>query len=113
LTFPARGLCRHCGRRDRLAPEQLPRDGAHILARTTIGKGGQPTEFDPQVAALGSYDVVLAEWAGGVRITLPVTDAEPGSLKIGDPIATRLRRLYPMDGEWRYGRKATSASGVL
>jgi len=105
-TFPRRDRCLHCGRADRLSPMTLPRDGARVVAATIIGKGGQPTEFDPQVEAFGGYGVVLAEFAPGVRLTLQVTDATPGEIKIGDRIGTRLRRLYPMEGEWRYGRKA-------
>ena len=77
-----------------------------MVATTVIGPGGQPTEFDPQVGALGPYEVVLAELAPGVRVTLQVTDAEPGAVRIGDRVDTRLRRLYPMEGAWRYGRKA-------
>jgi uncharacterized OB-fold protein len=106
LTFPRRGACRSCGRVDRLTVEALPRNGAKIVASTVIGKGGQPTEFDPQVEALGPYGVVLAEFAPGVRLTLQVTDSVPGSMGIGARIGTELRRLYPMEGEWRYGRKA-------
>ena len=110
LTFPARGVCRFCGRVDGLRSLVLPRDGAEVVATTVIGPGGQPTEFDPQVGALGPYEVVLAELAAGVRGTLQVTDAEPGTVRIGDRVDTRLRRLYPMDGEWRYGRKAVPRS---
>jgi uncharacterized OB-fold protein len=106
VTFPRRGACRRCGRKDELTAVPLPRDGARVVAATAIGKGGQPTEFDPQVDAIGGYAVVLAEFAPGVRLTLQVTDAAPGGVRIGDRIGTRLRRLYPMDGEWRYGRKA-------
>jgi len=106
LTFPSRGRCRSCGLETGLLAEALPRDGARVVAATTIGKGGQPTEFDGQVEALGEYSVVLAEFAPGVRLTLQVSDAAPGTIPIGAPIGTRLRRLYPMEGEWRYGRKA-------
>jgi uncharacterized OB-fold protein len=106
LTFPRRGTCRDCGRSDRLTSERLPRDGARVVATTALAKGGQPTEFDAQVEALGGYGVVLAEFEPGVRLTLQLTDARPGELHIGDRVATRLRRLYPMEGEWRYGRKA-------
>jgi len=106
LTLPARGACRHCGRSDDLRSVALPRDGLEVVATTVIGPGGQPTEFDPQVGALGPYQVVLAELAPGVRVTLQVTDAEPGAVRIGDRVDTRLRRLYPMEGAWRYGRKA-------
>jgi uncharacterized OB-fold protein len=105
-TFPARGVCRQCGSRDSLRTILLPTDGATVIAATTIGKGGQPTEFDTQVAATGGYGVVLAELAPGARVTLQVTDAPPGAIAIGSKIGTRLRRLYPMEGEWRYGRKA-------
>lgn len=106
LTFPARGICRSCSARQGLTPSPLPRDGGRVVATTTIGTGGQPTEFDLQVATLGAYGVVLAEFAPGVRLTLQVTDAAPGELSIGAHVGTRLRRLYPMEGEWRYGRKA-------
>ena len=105
-TFPARGRCRGCGSREGLRRRRLPRDDALVVAATVIGPGGQPTEFDPQVTAQGPYGVVLAELAPGQRVTLQVTDAEPGRVRIGDRVDTRLRRLYATEGEWRYGRKA-------
>ncbi len=105
-TFPARGRCRRCGGSEGLLSRRLPRDDALVIAATVIGPGGQPTEFDPQVASLGPYEVVLAELARGQRVTLQVADAAPGSIRIGDRVDTLLRRLYPQEGEWRYGRKA-------
>jgi uncharacterized OB-fold protein len=105
-TFPARGVCRRCGRSDTLTPLQLPYDGGRVVAVTTVGKGGQPTEFDAQVEALGPYDVALVELARAMRVTLQVTDSVAGELRVGDRVNTLLRRLYPMEGEWRYGRKA-------
>jgi len=109
LTFPVRGRCRVCGRTEGLTRTFLPLDGGLVVATTTIGPGGQPTEFDDQVAVGGPYEVALIELVPEVRVTLQVTDATPGSLKIGDRAHTALRRLYPMEGEWRYGRKATRA----
>lgn len=109
-TFPARGTCRRCGRSDALTPLSLPYDGGRVVAVTTVGKGGQPTEFDTQVEALGPYDVALVELARGMRVTLQVTDAPAGELKVGDRVNTLMRRLYPMEGEWRYGRKAVPAT---
>jgi uncharacterized OB-fold protein len=106
VGFPARGRCRRCGREDGVRRRRLPRDRALVVATTAIGSGGQPTEFDFQVAASGPYSVVLAERAPGIRVTMQVTDARPGAIRIGDRIDTRLRRLYPMEGAWRYGRKA-------
>jgi uncharacterized OB-fold protein len=106
VTFPVRGGCRGCGRSDTLDRIYLPRSGGIVEAVTTIGRGGQPTEFDPLVEAQGSYEVVLVTLATGVRATMPLTDTTPGTARIGDRIGTVLRRLYPMDGAWRYGRKA-------
>lgn len=106
VTFPARGRCRQCGARDALETTHLPRDGGRVVATTTIGPGGQPTEFDEQVASTGPYEVVLVELAPGVRVTAQVTEGRPGEIAIGSSVGTRLRRLYPMEGEWRYGRKA-------
>lgn len=109
VTFPVRGRCRGCGSSDRLERIGLPLDGGRVLASTVIARGGQPTEFDAQVEATGPYGVVLVELAPSARVTLQVTDAAPGAPHIGDRIDTRLRRLYAMEGEWRYGRKAIPA----
>jgi uncharacterized OB-fold protein len=109
VTFPARGRCRNCGKTQGLIPAGLPRDDLLVVATTVIGSGGQPTEFDLQVEALGPYEVVLAELAPGARVTLQLTDADAGEVRIGDRVDTRLRRLYPLEGEWRYGRKAVPA----
>ncbi len=106
LTFPLRGRCHACGRTDGLQVERLPVDGGICVAVTVIGKGGQPTEFDAQVEALGPYAVALVDLVPGVRATLAVTDQPSDALRIGDRVGTRLRRLYAVDGAWRYGRKA-------
>jgi uncharacterized OB-fold protein len=106
VTFPPRSRCRSCGRSDQLQPTQLPRRGLVVAAVTTISPGAQPTEFDPQVALLGAYSVVIVEVVPGVRVTAQVTDAKAGSLALGDRVDLELRRLYPMEGAWRYGLKA-------
>jgi uncharacterized OB-fold protein len=105
-TFPASTRCAHCGSAEGVSVTELPLDGGIVVASTVIGKGGQPTEFDAQVAALGPYGVALVELAPGVRATFAVSDAPNPSLPIGTTVRTGIRRLYPMEGEWRYGRKA-------
>lgn len=105
LSFPPRGQCSKCHRHDTLTTEALPREG-EVVARTAIGKGGQPTEFDPWVERVGTYSVAIIELAPGCRATVQLADFEKGEGRIGERVATRLRRLYPMEGEWRYGRKA-------
>lgn len=105
VTFPAGRVCRGCGARDGLMPLCLGRDSGVIAALTTIGPGGQPTEFDPQVDAHGPYGVAIVEFPEGVRATLQVADHAGSPLALGSPVATRLRRTYPMEGRWRYARK--------
>jgi hypothetical protein len=41
-----------------------------------------------------------------VRATLQVADDADGPLAIGSRVRTELRRSYPMEGRWRYARKA-------
>jgi uncharacterized OB-fold protein len=106
LTFPPRGRCRSCGEGVGLQPEPLPRSGLEVEAVTTISPGAQPTEFDPVVKASGGYDVAVLRIAPDTRATVQVTDAVPGQLRIGDRVTLVLRRLYPIEGEWRYGLKA-------
>lgn len=105
-TFPQRGLCRSCGAAEGLSPFQLAYDGLEVEAVTTVARGAQPTEFDPLTEAVGSYAVVIVRWPEGVRATLQVTDAPTGSVAVGQRLSSQLRRLYPMEGAWRYGRKA-------
>ncbi|MCI4352873.1 MAG: zinc ribbon domain-containing protein [Thermoplasmata archaeon] len=106
LAFPARGRCRSCGRSEGLRSEALPRVGLEVEAVTTISPGAQPTEFDSMVETVGAYDVAVVRLQPGVRATFQVTDAVAGRLRVGDRVAAVLRRLYPMEGEWRYGLKA-------
>ncbi len=77
-----------------------------MLAATWIGRGGQPTEFDAEVERSGPYGVAVVELEPGVRATVPLTDTASGEIRINSKVGTRLRRLYAIDGEWRYGRKA-------
>ncbi|HEY6238345.1 MAG TPA: hypothetical protein VIZ68_04075, partial [Thermoplasmata archaeon] len=65
--------------------------------------------FDPLVERVGGYGVVLVSIAPGVRVTLQVADHGPEPLPVGSRVATVLRRLYAMEGEWRYGRKAVES----
>lgn len=106
LTFPITGRCRSCDRSDGLHAEALPRTGLEVESVTTISPAAQPAEFDTVVDAAGGYDVAVVALGEGVRATVQLTDATPGRLRIGDRVSLALRRLYPMEGEWRYGLKA-------
>lgn len=109
-SFPAAPSCRHCGKGDRLEGRELARAGLRVEAATTVVPGAQPTEFDAQVARTGAIEVVLARTLQGPLVTLQLTDAPAGSVRVGDRVDACLRRLYPMEGEWRYGLKAVPAA---
>ncbi|MCI4322598.1 MAG: hypothetical protein L3K03_01000 [Thermoplasmata archaeon] len=106
VTFPPKGQCRSCRDRGHLRRIELPSEGV-VETVTTVHAGAQPSEFDGPVEVGGAYDVVLVRLTPSIRVPLQVTDAIPGTLRIGDRAGTVWRRLYPMEGEWRYGRKAT------
>ena len=105
VTFPAHGACAKCGRSTALETLRLPRDGWTVEAATTVHPGAHPTEFDPLVTAGGAYDVVIARAPNGPRATFQGTGPS-GAVRIGGSVDLVLRRLYPMEGAWRYGRKA-------
>ncbi len=111
-TFPARGRCPSCGAAEGLRRESLPTEGGQVVAATWIAPGGQPTEFDAQVEGSGPYGVVLAEIAPDARVTLMVADAGRDEIAVGCRVDTVLRRLYPIEGAWRYGRKAVPATAA-
>jgi uncharacterized OB-fold protein len=106
LTFPSAGRCRSCGRSDGLRAEGQGRTGLEVEAVTTIGPGAQPTEFDALVEAAGAYEVAVVALGSRARATVQVTDARPGEVHVADRVRLVLRRLYPIEGEWRYGLKA-------
>jgi uncharacterized OB-fold protein len=111
LSFPARGVCRTCGATAELTRVPLAHRGWTVEATTTVRPGAQPTEFDEFAASAGAYDVVIARAPEGPRATFQAA-GPAASVRIGDPIGLTLRRLYPMEGEWRYGRKAAVAKGA-
>jgi uncharacterized OB-fold protein len=103
-TFPSRGTCAACGSSE-IISEPLSRAGWIVEAVTTVRPGAQPTEFDRTVGLAGAYSVVVARSPEGPRATFQVAGPS-GTLAIGASVVPVLRRLYPMEGEWRYGRKA-------
>jgi len=107
LTFPVRGACASCGSSE-LTTVPLARSGWVVEASTTVHPGAQPTEFDRTVAAGGAYSVVVARAPEGPKATFQVA-GPAGTAPVGTRVSPVLRRLYPMEGEWRYGRKAVPA----
>ena len=113
VSFPPRGRCRACDATAGLEKVRLNRDEGSVVAATTIGPGGQPTEFDEQVSLSGPYGVAVVEFGPGLRATLQLTDVDRPTAPIGARVRTRLRRIYTMEGRWRYARKAIPAPGPV
>ncbi|HEV2316309.1 MAG TPA: hypothetical protein VGV89_01875 [Thermoplasmata archaeon] len=109
VTFPRRERCRKCGATEGLIAFELPRNGGTVEAVTTVHAGAQPTEFDWLLGGGGAYDVALVRIHPEARVTLQAVGHAPGSLRSGAQVDTVLRRLYPFEGTWRYGRKAVPA----
>lgn len=76
-----------------------------IYAATSIGRGAAPGEFAEQQTLTGEYGVAVVELDDGARLTVQLTDVEPGKLKIGAPVRSVFRRLYTQEGVTRYARK--------
>ena len=110
ITFPPRGRCRQCAATQNLESVRLPRDGGQVVASTTVGPGGQPTEFDEQVASTGRYGVVLGRAgpgcprhasgrrraAGGARDRVPRRHPAPAPLPYGRGMAVRSQSGPPL-----------------
>lgn len=103
LHFPPRPTCRGC---HGTSFEPAPLSGeAEVVASTTIGRGGAPSEFAREQRLTGSYDVAIVEMAEGPRVVARLADVEPGEAGIGDAVEPVLRRLYEQEGAVRYGTK--------
>ncbi len=72
---------------------------------TTI-EAGPPGEFARQHEAAGPYDVAIValEAPAGKRVIAQCA-IPPGELAIGDRVVPVLRRLFSMEGQWRYALK--------
>lgn len=82
--------------------ERLGMGTARVRLHTTMGLGAAPTEFGRLQDAVGPFHVVLVEHEAGrtVGIWTETTAPAPGTL--AKPV---LRRLFRMQGAWRYGVK--------
>jgi uncharacterized OB-fold protein len=104
VRHPPRDACPDCGSTVMQTFHAQPTGAVHALTR--IGRGGAPSEFAAQQAAVGEYGVATLDMADGFRMVAQVSGGDPRSLKIGDAVALRLRRLFEQEGRIRYGLKA-------
>jgi uncharacterized OB-fold protein len=104
VRHPPRDRCPDCGGNDLENFTARPTGTVHAVTR--IGRGGAPSEFALQQSLVGDYGVVIAEMADGFRAVAQVSGADPKTVKIGDAVHLRVRRLFEQEGRTRYGLKA-------
>jgi hydroxymethylglutaryl-CoA synthase len=114
LNFPPEGACNDCNSLVEYETVKLTGEGT-VEAVTTISQGGAPPEFAEQQAKSGDFDVAVVSLSGpdGGEASAPaqVTGVSPGSLEIGDPVETTMRRIYTQEGVTRYGFKVRPPAG--
>lgn len=104
VRHPPRERCPDCGSSELENFTARPTGAVHAVTR--IGRGGAPSEFALQQTLVGDYGVVIADMADGFRAVAQVSGADPKTIKIGDAVHLRVRRLFEQEGRVRYGLKA-------
>jgi uncharacterized OB-fold protein len=95
LSLPPRRLCLNCGRQDAWTLVRLP-DRGEVYSTVTI-HAPLPGKKVPYSIALVALDGVP------LRVLAPVTDAVPGSVRIGDAGRLVLRLVAEREGIADYG----------
>lgn len=108
IIFPSRTLCPKCRHESvgKLEPHQMSGRGT-VEAVTLVH--APPAGFELQAP----YTLALVRLDEGPRITAQVTDARPGSVKVGTPVRAVFRRINEEGeaGVVQYGYKFVVASG--
>lgn len=105
LAVPARHRCLGCGAEEPTDTVALPRDGV-VYSTTTI--------HVPVPGLVTPYTLVLVELGGtGVRLLVRLTDAEAGSVAIGDAGTVQFRLVAMRSGipDYGYAFRPASRSG--
>lgn len=106
IAFPLRLICLECGAREF---KKMNLSGKGKLATFTITQVA-PTGFGDLVP----YAVGIVEMEEGIRIMGQITDCDPETLKIGDRLVTKFRRINEegKTGAIMYGYKFVPDVGV-
>jgi uncharacterized protein len=85
ISFPQRLICPECGAKEF---EKINLSGKGKLATYTIIRVA-PEGFGDQVP----YAIGVVDLAEGIRIMAQITDCDPETLKTGDQLVTKFRRI--------------------
>ncbi len=104
VRHPPREACPDCGSTVLQTFHARPAGAVHAFTR--IGRGGAPSEFALQQQLVGEYAVATLDMDDGFRMVAQVSGADPKTVKLGEAVHLRLRRLFEQEGRTRYGLKA-------
>ncbi len=98
--FPARVMDPATGRRGKLSPKEMPREGK-ILSWTEVFAG--PLGFENETP----YYLAIIELSNKVRVLTQIVDSEPEKVKIGAKVKKVFRKISDTDkeGAIAYGYK--------
>lgn len=94
--MPPSRVCSHCGAIDQMTHVPMSRVRGRL---TTYTVDHLSPQLVPTIGAIVDFD-------GGGRAQLEVTDADPETLRVGDPVEMTFRRVYTAGGVHNYFWKA-------
>jgi len=100
LHLPSQRVCVQCGAVDQMAPESLAGRTGRIATFTVDHLA---YTLNPPVV------VTVVDFEGGGRIQCELTDVDPATVAIGQPVEMTFRRLYTAGGVHNYFWKARPA----
>jgi 3-hydroxy-3-methylglutaryl CoA synthase len=95
VTFPVERVCYNCRSKDDFDEVRLSDKGARVFTFTLdnlAGRSDDPTI--PQIGVESDYE--------NTRTYLPMTDCDPGEVKVDMPVEMTFRRLYEGAGMYNY-----------
>jgi hydroxymethylglutaryl-CoA synthase len=95
VTFPIERVCYNCRSKDNFEEVRLSDRKAKVFTFTLDNLAGRSD--DPTIPQIGvEFDYQ------GTRTYLPMTDCEPGEVKVDMPVEMTFRRLYEGGGMYNY-----------
>ena len=90
--FPARVVDPGAGRKGKLAPKEMPREGK-ILSWTEVFVG--PAGFENETP----YYLAIIELSNNVKLLAQIVDSEPEKIQIGAKVKKAFRKISDTDAE--------------
>ena len=103
-TFPPEGACRGCDTLVEFEEIALAGTGT-VEAKTEIGSGGAPPEFEALQSKSGAFGVAIVAFDTPDDETASSPAMVVGDAAVGDDVESVQRKIYTQEGVTRYGFK--------